>query len=607
MKVKEYEKLIQQHPSFVLKKDLEPNEIQNIRNNVARDIFEDDIIAFSDVSLFRNAKKGVLITKSAIYQDDKLPFKGVKEIDRIFIDKNHILLSFVYNDNSKKEMKVTITTKQMLFVNVLQQIVERYNKELQQTKVNDKPKAKKENVEKTVLKRISDKIVNIIILGGNGSGKKTVRDALIKELKITQFQEVDSKMANISLIEVYGNECTFQLFCIDEDEEVIEMFTNAIKNVDCAIIVSDIQKIEDDDAIISLREISKANPKFIVYYFNKCDELEKEELEERLDQEKMMVHDYVKDFYDGDFTFDYGSAKNEQSITVFRNILSKIPETRIKKFKNVRQYLQDFVDSNLLNYSYEDVAIVQEYNNDNKFWSSDVLNKLADYKYHMNGEYYYRLALDYLDKKDSTSAQKNLIMASLFHHAPSMYKLGNIEEAASLWYHDAMLTMYENSGGEQKQDWYNRIHTEYEPGYKKVACINNVDKNVCVYCGNCVRACRKNAIHFVDGTIMVDSQNCVGCAECIDDCPYGYIHYYYIRIKKGRPDYTVQINHNTCDQCGLCVTECPIKVFSIVNQQVETFDDLCIGCGYCTDICPYGAITVISKNAVGKENEEILN
>ena len=65
-------------------------------------------------------------------------------------------------------------------------------------------------------------------------------------------------------------------------------------------------------------------------------------------------------------------------------------------------------------------------------------------------------------------------------------------------------------------------------------------------------------------------------------------------MKKEKPDYTVQINYDKCDLCGVCVVECPIGVFSIVNQQVETFDDLCLGCGYCIDVCPHDAIKVIS-------------
>lgn len=41
----------------------------------------------------------------------------------------------------------------------------------------------------------------------------------------------------------------------------------------------------------------------------------------------------------------------------------------------------------------------------------------------------------------------------------------------------------------------------------------------CLGCGSCVKACKFDAIHMVDGVALVDKEKCVACEACVKTCP----------------------------------------------------------------------------------------
>ena len=50
------------------------------------------------------------------------------------------------------------------------------------------------------------------------------------------------------------------------------------------------------------------------------------------------------------------------------------------------------------------------------------------------------------------------------------------------------------------------------------------DKKICVACGVCLKACRKEAISIYKGCYaQVEEEKCVGCGLCAKACPAGCI------------------------------------------------------------------------------------
>lgn len=119
----------------------------------------------------------------------------------------------------------------------------------------------------------------------------------------------------------------------------------------------------------------------------------------------------------------------------------------------------------------------------------------------------------------------------------------------------------------------------YEPPLMQVIpsacdkCPDNVYEvtNQCRQCvaKACVAVCPRNAISVVDGKTVIDKEKCISCGKCKKACPYDAIAY------KQRP----------------CSRACGIKAVSVDKQGRAKIDnDKCVGCGQCMVSCPFGAI-----------------
>lgn len=51
-------------------------------------------------------------------------------------------------------------------------------------------------------------------------------------------------------------------------------------------------------------------------------------------------------------------------------------------------------------------------------------------------------------------------------------------------------------------------------GYKAI-----IDKDICTECGECVEYCRFDAIHEIDGQVLINETSCDGCKLCSRICP----------------------------------------------------------------------------------------
>jgi heterodisulfide reductase subunit A-like polyferredoxin len=52
----------------------------------------------------------------------------------------------------------------------------------------------------------------------------------------------------------------------------------------------------------------------------------------------------------------------------------------------------------------------------------------------------------------------------------------------------------------------------------KSSFVNEVDKELCVVCGDCVESCQFDALSL-NGTIKINRLSCVGCGVCVLNCP----------------------------------------------------------------------------------------
>ena len=86
----------------------------------------------------------------------------------------------------------------------------------------------------------------------------------------------------------------------------------------------------------------------------------------------------------------------------------------------------------------------------------------------------------------------------------------------------------------------------------------------------CKNACPKDAISFDDNhQAHIDKDKCVNCGACAKACQYSAI------INRKRP----------------CENACPVKAIRPNEEQAAHIDhDKCIDCGACMNQCPFGAI-----------------
>lgn len=87
----------------------------------------------------------------------------------------------------------------------------------------------------------------------------------------------------------------------------------------------------------------------------------------------------------------------------------------------------------------------------------------------------------------------------------------------------------------------------------------------------CEKVCRRNAIHFDARTraAYIDKDLCVECGMCAKACQYNAI------INNTRP----------------CVSSCKVKAITMDQDNAAAIDDSkCIQCGACVYQCPFGAI-----------------
>lgn len=143
----------------------------------------------------------------------------------------------------------------------------------------------------------------------------------------------------------------------------------------------------------------------------------------------------------------------------------------------------------------------------------------------------------------------------------------------------------------------------YKAAY--VACNSDcsVDlSNPCIYgcvgCGQCVEACRFDAIRInSNGIAAVDENKCTACGKCAAVCPRGVIHIHEtansIVVTCSNHDKGAKAGKQcsaSCIGCGICEKNCSAGAVKVLDNLAVITDELCLSCGMCAVKCPRGAI-----------------
>ena len=115
----------------------------------------------------------------------------------------------------------------------------------------------------------------------------------------------------------------------------------------------------------------------------------------------------------------------------------------------------------------------------------------------------------------------------------------------------------------------------------------------CLGFGNCVKACKYDAISVVDGVAKVDSEKCVGCMSCAAACPRNLIvpveydkHVLIACNSHAKGAVTVRGCTQGCIGCSICVKVCPLDAISIDRNLAVIDYTKCDSCGLCATVCP---------------------
>jgi RnfABCDGE-type electron transport complex B subunit len=121
--------------------------------------------------------------------------------------------------------------------------------------------------------------------------------------------------------------------------------------------------------------------------------------------------------------------------------------------------------------------------------------------------------------------------------------------------------------------------------------------NLCAYgClgfGNCVAACKFDALHIVDGVARVDHDKCVGCFSCIEACPRNLI----VKVPYAA-DIVVACSSKEkgaslrkfcnigCIGCKICEKTCQHDAIHVIDNLAQIDYTKCVSCSECAAKCP---------------------
>ncbi len=138
-----------------------------------------------------------------------------------------------------------------------------------------------------------------------------------------------------------------------------------------------------------------------------------------------------------------------------------------------------------------------------------------------------------------------------------------------------------------------------------IQCVNG-----CIGLGTCVKACKFDAIHIVDGIAKVDHEKCTGCLACATACPkkiIGEVPYdANVTVPCGATAKGA-VTRKQCDYgcigCKICEKTCEFDAIHVVDNHAYIDYSKCTGCGKCAEKCPRKIIHNATVTVAGVAKE----
>lgn len=119
----------------------------------------------------------------------------------------------------------------------------------------------------------------------------------------------------------------------------------------------------------------------------------------------------------------------------------------------------------------------------------------------------------------------------------------------------------------------------------------------CLGFGDCVAACRFDALHIIDGKAVVDPEACTACGACVKACPKGIIslkpyaqRYWVYCSNRDKGAAANKVCRVSCIACGKCAKVCESDAVVVENNLARILPENCIACGKCAQSCPKNCI-----------------
>lgn len=135
---------------------------------------------------------------------------------------------------------------------------------------------------------------------------------------------------------------------------------------------------------------------------------------------------------------------------------------------------------------------------------------------------------------------------------------------------------------------------EYVPAGGSKACSYG-----CHGYGNCVKVCKFDAIHIINGIAVVDEEKCTACSMCVKECPKKLIELVPYKANqkvrcssKAKGKDVKAVCSIGCIACKLCEKACQFDAIHVTDNLAYIDYGKCTNCGKCAEKCPVKVITV---------------